>query len=215
MSSRSISTGGWARPEPSRPSSSEAAPMLLSDQSPDVQLVVLAANLQAQRHVLDVYDDYYSGSVPFHLTEARYVEVYRRMQREARPKWAKLIVLAAAQRLAVEGFLTQGAPEPDEAVWDAFVASGLDLSQHEVHLDAVRFGRAYVSAWPQADGTIRCIPESPYEVIHWRSPDRTQGLALKMWAEEDVWRAILFTSEAIYAWYAPRSRASLDLIDSI
>lgn len=188
--------------------------MLLSDRPPGVQLGVLSSALQAQRPVLDVYDDYYSGAVPFHLTEARYAEVYRRMQREARPKWAKLIVLAASQRLAVEGFLTQGAPEPDQAVWESFVNTGLDLSQHEVHLDAVRFGRAYVSAWPQPDGSVRCIPESPYETIHWRSPDRTRYIVLKMWAEEDVWRAILFTQEAIYAWRAERKQDNIDYTES-
>lgn len=185
--------------------------MLLSDRSPEAQLDALARQLAAVRPVLCVYDDYYAGAVPFHLTEQRYAEVYRRLQREARPKWAKLIVLAASQRLAVEGFLTRGTPEPDEDLWDRFRSSGLDLTQHEIHLDAVLFGRAYVSGWPQADGEVRCIPESPYEVIHWRSPDRSRYVALKMWCEEDVWRARLFTQEAIYAWVAPRRNVNEDI----
>ncbi len=180
--------------------------VLLSDRSPDYQLATMSQMLLSNARVLTVYDDYYAGAVPFHLTEAKYAEVYRRLQREARPKWGKLVVLAAAQRLAVEGFLTHGATEPDDDLWQTFVANQLDLYQHEVHLDATLFGRAYVSAWPALDGGIRCIPESPYEVIHWRAPDRSHELALKMWAEEDVWRARLYTPNDIFAWVAPRNQ---------
>ena len=178
--------------------------MLLSERPPEAQLGVLTRALNGSRSVLSVYDDYYHGAVPFHLTEAKYAEVYRRLQRESRPKWAKLIIMAAAQRLAVEGFLTDGGTEPDQALWRNFVLNGLDAAQHEVHLDATLFGRAYVSCWPSLDGSVRCIPESPYEVIHWRSPDRSHMIALKLWAEEDVWRARLYTPFDIYAWASPR-----------
>jgi len=175
--------------------------VLLSDASPEVQLIELARALAAQRPVLDVYERYYVGAVPFHLQEARYAEIYRRMQREARPKWAKLIVLAAAQRLAIEGFLTRGATEPDDELWAMFVGNNLDQSQHEVHLEAILHGRAYVTGWPTPDG-VRCVPESPYEVIHWRSPDRTNMVALKLWNEGTTIRARLFTQDAVYAWAA-------------
>jgi hypothetical protein len=177
--------------------------VLLSEAEPGAQLVTLGTALVESRRVLQVYERYYSGAVPFHLHEARYAEIYRRMQREARPKWGKLIILAATQRLAIEGFLTQGAAEPDDDLWASFVRNGLDQSQHEVHLEATLNGRAYVSGWPTVDGEIRCVPESPYEVIHWRSPDRSQIVALKMWAEGDTLRARLFTSDWIYQWAAP------------
>ena len=185
--------------------------MLLSDHDPEYQLAALSQALLANNAVLAIYDDYYVGAVPFHLTEQRYAEVYRRLQREARPKWGKLVVISAAQRLAVEGFLTHGQTEPDEDIWAAFVDNGLDLTQHEVHLDATLFGRAYISAWPTVDGSgIRCVPESPYEVIHWRSPDRTQEVALKMWPEEDVWRARVYTANDIFAYVAPRNTSLVE-----
>jgi len=184
--------------------------VLLSDARPEDQLVWLGQALVESRRVLEVYERYYSGAVPFHLHEARYAEVYRRMQREARPKWGKLIILAATQRLAIEGFLTQGETEPDTDLWDSFVRNGLDQAQHEVHLEATLHGRAYVSGWPTAEGVIRCIPESPAEVIHWRSPDRSQMVALKMWTEGETLRARLFTQDWVYQWAAPVQAVTWD-----
>jgi len=178
---------------------------MLSDRSPIDQMLRLAVRLEATQGGLELQDNYYRGAVPFHLTEQRYAEVYRRLQQEARPKWGKLIVSAAAQRLNLEGFLPSGAPQPDDDVWSEFVATGMDLTQAEVHLEALKHGRAYVSVWPQLDGSVRACPESPWETIHWRSPDRTQAVAAKVWAEDDAWRARLFTADAVYAWAAPRS----------
>lgn len=177
---------------------------MLSDRPPVEQMTQLAAKLEATRGGLELQDCYFRGAVPFHLNEQRYAEVYRRLQREARPKWGKLIVTAAAQRLNVEGFLTSGDPEPSDDTWDAFVASGLDLMQNEVHLEALTHGRAYVSVWPQLDGSVRACPESPWETVHWRSPDRSQMVVGKIWGEDDAWHARLFTSDTVYAWAARR-----------
>lgn len=179
---------------------------MLTDLDPAAQMVRLALKLDATFPLLGRQDAYYRGVIPFPYIEAKYAEVYRRIQEEARPKWGKLIVSSAAQRLAVDGFLPSGSPNPSEDVWDAFVASGLDLMQHEVHLEALKHGRSYVSLWPQLDGTIRAVPESPWEVIHWRSPDRTEQVAVKVWPEDDVWRARLFTPDAVYAWVGRRNR---------
>jgi Phage portal protein, SPP1 Gp6-like len=178
---------------------------VLTDLAPVNEMVRLAATLDATYPILRTQDCYYRGVIPFPFREDRYSEVYRRIQKEARPKWGKLIVSSAAQRLAVEGFLPSGRPDPSEEVWEQFVATGLDLMQHEVHLEALKHGRAYVSLWPQVDGNIRAVPESPWEVVHWRSPDRSQQVAVKVWPEDNVWRARLFTADAVYAWVAPRN----------
>lgn len=178
---------------------------MLTDLSPMGEMLRLSTTLDASFPILRQQDCYYRGVIPFPLREDRYSEVYRRIQKEARPKWGKLICSSAAQRLAVEGFLPSGRPDPSSEVWEQFVATGLDLMQHEVHLEALKHGRAYVSLWPQADNTIKAVPESPWEVVHWRSPDRTQQVAVKVWPEDNVWRARLFTADAVFAWVAPRN----------
>lgn len=183
----------------------------LSQLSPQDQLQKLANDLIANRATLEVYENYFSGAIPFPITEAHYQAVYRRIARQARPKWAKLIILAAAQRLAVEGFLTSDRDEPDDELWARFRDTGLDLAQHEIHVEAVLHGRSYAMAWPDATtGQVRVTPESPWEVMHWRSPDRTQTIALKMWDEGDTFRARLFTQDAVYAWAADHPAVNYD-----
>lgn len=149
---------------------------------------------------------YYDGSFSGPALEHRYAAAYRAIWNEARSNWGRLIVDAAADRMAVEG-VRLDSDDADETAWRLWQRSSLDARQSEVYVDALLFGMASVLVWPDESGEPIASPESALEVSYAMAPG-TSGrtlAAIKVWADPiaDVVRADVFLRDGVWRWVLP------------
>lgn len=92
---------------------------------------------------LERLDRYYQGK---HRLEALGLALPPEMERlRTVINWPALAVDSLEERLDVEGFQLGGATSADERLWDWWQANDLDEESSLAHLDALVYGRAYVT----------------------------------------------------------------------
>lgn len=170
-------------------------------------LVALHAKNLPRRRTLAAY---YDGDIPIPEFDARYMDAYRSIWREARSNWGRLIVDVAVDRMAVEG-VRLDSDDADDIAWRLWQTSHLDALQTQVYIDASVFGYGTVSVWPDPAGEPLAIPESALEVSFAMAPG-TSGLAMaavKLWSDPvaEAMRVDVYLPDAVYRWLAPWSGA--------
>jgi hypothetical protein len=135
--------------------------------------------------------------------------------------WPRIAVDTIEHRLDVEGFRLPGAEQADERLWSVWQANDLDEESQLAHLDALIFGRSYVTVSSADEGEEFPLVavESPLELIHQIDP-RTRRLlaALKVWREEDSLARVGETRETLYLpdetiWFESTSGSPRRVID--
>jgi hypothetical protein len=91
--------------------------------------------------------------------------------------WPRICADAIEERLDLFGFRLPGSTEADSELWRVWQANGLDEESQLAHLDALVFGRSFVTvgANEDDDGTPLVTVESPLELAVERDP-RTRAV---------------------------------------
>jgi Phage portal protein, SPP1 Gp6-like len=165
----------------------------------DYLLALHARNLPDRLRLASYYDGTFGGP----NFDARYAAAYRNIWNEARSNWGRLIIDAAADRMAVVG-IRLDSDDADETAWRLWQRSSLDARQAEVYTDALLFGIGSVLVWPDAAGEPLASPESSLEVSYAMAPG-TSGktlAAIKVWADPiaNMVRADVFLPDAVWRW---------------
>ncbi len=97
----------------------------------------------------------------------------------------RLMVRSVADRLAVTGFLSGDAVDPDAALWRAWRRNRMVRRSGQAIWDALSFGRSYLMVGPGAGGA-RISVESPASVICRHDPATGDVVsAIKRWVSDD------------------------------
>lgn len=117
--------------------------------------------------------------------------------------WPRIGVDTVEHRLDVEGFRLPDTDQADDRLWEVWQANDLDEESQLAHLDALIFGRSYVtvSSADKSQGEefplVTC--ESPLEMVHERSPRTRQvTAALKVMRDEETLARLGSTLETLY-----------------
>lgn len=180
-----------------------------SDDDDLLAVRMLAAKLEQDRRGLEMLDRYYDGeqATSFLSEETRAMTGDRLT--EVIAGFPALVVDRREHRLDVEGFRLAGEGTPADDIWDEWQRLNLDESSGEVHVDAMLYGRTFVSVWTDDDDQPLVAAESPLQVTVDRDPaTRRVRKALKRWQDVDATYANLYLPERLVKYSAPRTAAA-------
>ncbi len=174
--------------------------------APDWWLLRLGARLEADRHRLDMLDNYWRGNHPVPFGNRKMREAYRKFQKQSRTNFMKLVAESVIERLKVTGFRTgsDGSDTLDKDAWGWWQSNHLDADSGLVHRAAIVMSRAYVIVGedPNKPGRPLVTGEDPRQVIHESSPvnRRNRLAALKTWWDDIQNRtlAVLYLPDSIH-----------------
>jgi hypothetical protein len=137
--------------------------LLSSDEEKAVALLQL--ELDFRRFRFDIINAYYEGemrisnlgvSIPPQLANLKTVV-----------GWPRVVVDSIDERLDVEGFRYSDAPDADADLWGIWQANDLDLESQLAHLDALVYGRSFVTvgAPDDPDDPPLITVDSPKEMV--------------------------------------------------
>jgi hypothetical protein len=121
----------------------------------------------------------------------------------ARMGWASLYLDSLEERLNIEGFRMAMAAAADDRLWSWWQANNMDTRASQAHLDALIYGRCFVTVSAPDTSNPLIDPESP--VIRIDSPntvfaeiDEATGIVLRAIRLVDVNRITLYLPDVTY-----------------
>ena len=173
----------------------------MAERTPEQWLKVMLEDLTAQHRVVNVMEAWYQGRHPLPAASATNSDLYRKFQKMAQSNLLTQVVDAVGSRLSVEG-IRMGDESADEDAWAMWQKSSMDANQTMLMETALSCGLAYVSVWPDGEGSVRFSPEHPGEVTHRMVPGSLHQVqaAVKVYADDDDWVATLWLEDAVYTW---------------
>lgn len=157
-------------------------------------LARLSRQLLACQRDLDVLDAYYDGTQANAFLHPEIRELCGRRLAEVVINWPEMVLDSLEHRLDVQGFRLGGIPDADEALHQRWQDNNLDEESQVTHLEAMLYGRTFVSVWsdPDDERTPRIAVETPKQVIVDYEPGtRKVRAALKQWVDGNDVYAVL------------------------
>lgn len=143
-------------------------------------------------------DGYWEGNQPAAFLSAEARAALGDKFRTLSVNFPRLAVTALTERLTVTGFTPDGEEVGDPDVWKAWRRSGMDDGAPQAHVDALIYGRSFVTVWAGRDGRPQITVESPRSTAVLRDPATRQvTAALKRWVAEGKGYAVLYGPDAI------------------
>lgn len=137
--------------------------------SPAWWMVQLARRMLNRDRVLRfaTLDAYRSGVPPLLTATEAQRRAYYAFTRLSRSNFARTIVRAPAERMAIRSIRTAAANDDngDEVAWRYFTGSGLEVAQTDVHSDMLTFSESYVRVAVGDDGRPLAIGSNPMYTI--------------------------------------------------
>lgn len=169
--------------------------------SPQGWLATLEPRLEAQKLSVQLPSDYYDGKHKLAFATDKFLQTFGRLFHALADNWCEIVVDAAVERLAIEGFRFGDGQEGDDRAWEIWQANGLDSDSIMAHTEAVKCGRAYLLVEPPAgDGLPRIYVEHPSQMIVAHAPGnpRDRLAALKRFCGDDGYLyAYLYLPEGV------------------
>jgi hypothetical protein len=154
--------------------------------TPEEWLDTLNARLDARQPQVMLYERYYAGDHRLGFVSTRFRQSFGQLFSAFADNWCALVVDAAVERLAVEGFRFGPESEADADAWAIWQRNDLDAQSMLAHTEAIKCGEAYALVAPGDDGPVITV-EHPSQCIVATAPGmRRQRLAaLKKWQDDD------------------------------
>jgi hypothetical protein len=138
----------------------------------------LDAELTARQPNLDLYERYFQGDHRLAFATSKFKEAFGELFAAFATNWCTLVVDAAVQRLAIQGFRFADEESADDDAWAIWQANRLDAEAIKAHTDAVKLGTSYLYAGPPVNGVPRITVEHATQVVVAHDPaDRSRRLA--------------------------------------
>ncbi|MCK2242329.1 MULTISPECIES: phage portal protein [unclassified Crossiella] len=131
-------------------------------------------------------DRYYEGRPGLSYLDPQLVRLLSGRIRQVVVNWPRLVVDSHAERLQLKGFRLPNQSGTDLALNELWQANDLDEQQHDLHTEALVYGRAYaiVGAAAEAADVPLVTVESPLEVHTVHDPRTRQvAAAVKAWKD--------------------------------
>lgn len=170
----------------------------------------LIADLDRRRPLVDLYDAYVQGR---HVCSFEAVEDndVAEMIASVTDNWCELVVLAATERMGIDGLRLASTPRVEDdpladdfAAWDLFRRNGLDEDLPLLFDTSVTTGESYLLVWPDEEDSDQAAItiEHPSQMIVKYAPGNRRRIlaALKKWQEGDDEKVHLWTSAGVYRW---------------
>jgi hypothetical protein len=170
----------------------------MADMAAESVLARLLKVLVDQKRKVDTLEAWWQGAHPVPAASASNSDLYRRFQKMSQSNYVGQVVNVVASRMSVEG-IRMGDETADEDAWALWQASKMDAAQTMLLETALAAGLAYLSVWPDGEGSVRFSGEHPSEVCHEMEAGtlRDVAAALKVYADGDEWLATVSTKSSI------------------
>jgi hypothetical protein len=145
----------------------------------------------------DKLENYYLGRQPINYIAPEVRKQVGRRLSTVHVDWPRLVLTAHEERMDVMDFRL-GNEESFTEAWDVWQRNNMDEQSSMGHLDALLYGRAFVSVWVNAFGkaTMRC--ESPKQCWFEHDPaDGTVRYGIKRWFDKNQGRMLVVTPDKI------------------
>lgn len=133
--------------------------------SPAWWMTRLAARMLATNRLrrFGILDAYRSGRPPLLNASETARRIYYEYLQRSRTNFARVVVRAPAERMAVRAIRTAAAGDEagDAQAWAYWTGSGLEVAETDVYSDMLTFAETYMRVAVQADGSpvgLRCDP---------------------------------------------------------
>lgn len=148
------------------------------------------------------YRRYYDGDHPLLFATAKFRQAFGLLFNTLADNWMQVVVDAASERLAVDGFWF-GSNATNETAWQVWQANNLDAQSAKAFTEAVKCGRSYfmVSPPPASGREPLITAEHPSQVVVATAPEDPQQrlAALKRWVGMDGYAyANVYLPEGVY-----------------
>ena len=155
--------------------------------------------LNKAQPALTALDRYWDGTQPAAYLSAGSREALGDKFRTLSVNYCRLAVTALEERLGLDGFVRHGESQADPELLDLWASQGLDDIASMAHIDALVYGRSYVTVWADAFGRPTVTVESPRNMTVRRDPLTREVVdAFKRWIDLDgTPRGVLYGRESI------------------
>ncbi|HTE63072.1 MAG TPA: hypothetical protein VK631_22140, partial [Solirubrobacteraceae bacterium] len=116
--------------------------------SPEQWLALLEERLNNRLPRIDLYERYRAGDHRLLFATSKFREAFGDIFGPFATNWCALVVDAAVERMAINGFRFGDAEEADEDAWSIWQDNGLDAGSLQAHTTAVNSETAYLLVAP-------------------------------------------------------------------
>jgi hypothetical protein len=179
----------------------------------------LLAKLEDRQPAIDKLHRYYDGSHDLPPLPEKASNDIKNLRAHCVLNLCALVVDAAIERLAVQGFQFSEGDATD--VWrDVWQPNRLDADSDLIHLEAMIARRAFALVWPNESGTVEITPESPVEMLVDYEPGsrRRRRAAIKRFTtgvgvNRRTTDVTLWLPGEVYRWTRPSSSGQWAVVD--
>lgn len=160
------------------------------------------ARLEEARPALDLLDAYYGGRQPGALNFVA-PEVRAALGTRLNPvivNWPRMAIGAVEERLDVVGFRLGRDQPVDTRLWDVWQANGMDEASQVAHLEALLYGRCFVTVWVGPNGARIAVESARQVTMNYAPGTRQRTSAVKAWNEDQYGRAVVYEPTRITRW---------------
>ena len=168
--------------------------------TPTEWIAKLGDRIVTDRPTFDRYDAYFEARQPGALGFIA-PEVREQVGNRLAPvivNWPRLAIGAIEERLDVQGFRLDD-DQADGRLWSWWLANNMDEGSGLAHLDALLYGRSFVSVWAGDDPAVPSIrvESARQTAIAYTPGTRERIAAVKLWREDGYGRALVFTPDEV------------------
>ena len=179
--------------------------------TPEELRMHLAQKLEMDRGALQRADQYYNGKQPLRFIDPEMRQQLGSRMVEVVINWPRLVCDSLEERLDVVGFRLSRDLPTDENLWRIWQSNNLDEASQQAHIDALVYGRSFISVGVGADGVSPMVAiESPLQVTVERDPGTGMVIgALKRYRDADGYTVgVLMTATEVRTY---RSQTATDI----
>lgn len=173
-------------------------------------MVQLPEAVSAVLDKLPYYEEaqaYYDGEVPETFASPELAMLLRRTNMGANLNYARVVVDAVFNRMEIAN--VRGSSEnATRRLADIWENNDLAAEAREIHRNTLVYGDAYAVVWPDENGDIEVIYNSPENMSMVYEPGtvRRKKYAVKLWREdEETYRLNIYTKDALVKYVARTS----------
>lgn len=154
----------------------------------------------------EVYKNYYDGKHSFNYQSEKFRSLFGDRLRKFRDNLCKIVVNAPVDRLELIGFSDESDKTIYDKSWQIWKRSSMPRLARRVHLDAFKYGDAYLVVWTDKNGKSRFYPQDSRNCAVWYDPETLRvSYGAKMWQGLDgFYYLTLYYPDRIEKYVTPR-----------
>lgn len=168
----------------------------------------LARELQNRHTDVETLEAAYRGEFALKFASEDFREFFRERYDSFSDNWTQIVADAPHERLEVIGIRPGGEDAGDRALWETWLRNEADYFSDLSMLDAIIAKRSFALVWGDEDDKARITFEHPSQAIVAYNPeDRSRRCGAKVWVEDDLEFATLYTPDEVWKFKRPRVTA--------